>query len=138
MLFDKTVHSIILQMKVSAIWLLLWTSWMNNLLETTRSRRWIQECNIFMNVIWPQRYCQYQHMKSWHTRLKDIITRIKWCFNQGEYNTRCTLFSLAEVLSHWVFLARFLMRQQIMLIKRYVYSFSFTRIFSHGVFLVRF
>ena len=50
---------------------------------------------------------------------------------------RCTLFPLIEVFSHWVFLARFLMRQQMVRmvrIKRYVYSFSFTRIFSHRVF----
>ena len=67
-------------------------------------------------------------------RLETSSQEIKWCFNQGEYNTRCTLFPLIEVFSHWVFLARFLMRQQMVRIKRYVYSFSFTRIFSHRVF----
>ena len=58
-------------------------------------------------------------------------------FQSVEYNTRCTLFPLTEVFSHWIFLARFLMRQQMVRmvrIKRYVYSFSFTRIFSHRVF----
>ena len=67
-------------------------------------------------------------------RLETSSQEIKWCFNQGEYNTCCTLFPLIEVFSHWVFLARFLMRQQMVRIKRYVYSFSFTRIFSHRVF----
>ena len=67
-------------------------------------------------------------------RLDTSSQEVKWCFNQGEYNTRCTLFPLIEVFSHWIFLARFLMRQQMVRIKRYVYSFSFTRIFSHRVF----
>ena len=62
-------------------------------------------------------------------KLETSSQEIKWCLTQGEYNTRCTLFSLTEVFSHLVFLARFLMRQQIMRIKRYVYFFSITRIF---------
>ena len=74
--------------------------------------------------------CTYHNVR----RLETSSQEIKWCFNQGEYNTRCTLFPLTEVFSHWIFLARFLMRQQIVRIKRYVYYFSFTRIFSHRVF----
>ena len=62
-----------------------------------------------------------------HKKLRDFVIG-------GEYNTCCTLFSLTRVFSHWIFLARFLMRQQIVRIKRYVYSFSFTRIFSYRVF----
>ena len=30
-------------------------------------------------------------------RLETSSQEIKWCFNQGEYNTRCTLFPLTEV-----------------------------------------
>ena len=67
-------------------------------------------------------------------RLETSSQEIKWCFNQGSIIRVALFFPLIEVFSHWVFLARFLMRQQMVRIKRYVYSFSFTRIFSHGVF----
>ena len=33
-------------------------------------------------------------------KLETSSQEIKWCFNQGEYNTRCTLFPLTEVFSH--------------------------------------
>jgi hypothetical protein len=33
--------------------------------------------------------------------------------NEGESTIHCTLFPLAKVFSHWVFLARFLMRQYV-------------------------
>ena len=32
-------------------------------------------------------------------RLETSSQEIKWCFNQGEYNTRCTLFPLTEFFS---------------------------------------
>ena len=67
-------------------------------------------------------------------RLETSSQEIKWCFNQGSTIHVALFFPWSRFFSHWVFLTRFLMRQQMVRIKRYVYSFSFTRIFSHRVF----
>ena len=72
---------------------------------------------------------QPQCTKIWHhhKKLSDVLIR-------GSTIRVALFFPWSRFFSHWVFLARFLMRQQIMRIKRYVYSFSFTRIFSHRIF----
>ena len=67
-------------------------------------------------------------------RYETSSQKIMWCFNLGSIIRVALFFPWPRFFSHWVFLARFLMRQQIVRIKRYVYSFSFTRIFSHRVF----
>ena len=44
--------------------------------------------------------------------------------NSGGAYTHCTLFPFDQVLSHWVFLTRFLMRQNNKSIHRRLHSFS--------------
>ena len=67
-------------------------------------------------------------------RLETSSQEIKWCFNQGEYNTRCTLFPLIEVFFSLGFPGKVFNEATNGAYQRYVYSFSFTRIFSHRVF----
>ena len=64
------------------------------------------------------------------------IQRSYVIFSWGGVNTRCTLFPLTEVLSQWVFLVRFLMRQHVMRIKDVCTLFPSLRIFfSQGFYL---
>ena len=69
----------------------------------------------------------YEDWRHHHKKLSDVLIR-------GSTIRVALFFPWSRFFSHWVFLARFLMRQQMVRIKRYVYSFSFTRIFSHRVF----
>ena len=56
-------------------------------------------------------------------RFETSSQEIKWCFNQGSIIHVALFFPWPRFFSYCVFLARFLMRQQIVRIKRYVYSF---------------
>ena len=139
-----------LQMKVSTRWLLLWTSLMCNLLATTRSWR-IEWYSIMYSTklkassdefndatsswmcfdhkdtvninIWEVCVQDWRHH---HKKLSDVLIR-------GVYYALHSFF-LDQGFVPLGFLARFLTRQQIVRIKRYVYSFSFTRNFSHRIF----
>lgn len=65
------------------------------------------------------------------TRLNFVMLKITTCMT-GRNNALCTFFLLVMVLPHWIFLARFIMRQEITY-WRMMYSFSFTRFLSHEI-----
>ena len=71
--------------------------------------------------IYSQRHYPHQHLKSWYTTLEcDDSENSNNVFIRGSRNIAlkeyeyCTLFSLTMIFFHWVFLARFLMRQLLM------------------------
>nr|GEU88327.1 putative reverse transcriptase domain-containing protein [Tanacetum cinerariifolium] len=59
-------------------------------------------------------------------RGRRMIKQLEKYNHERENNTCCTLFSLATVLSHWIFLAKFLMRQHTLThLKNYVLFFPY-------------
>ena len=100
----------------------------------------ISICNIFIQVIiWlinsPSLY-QLQPSKGWCTRLR--CKSLDWWFALGGVYTRCTLFPSQGFVPLGFPCKVFNEATSMCVLLRDVYSFSFTRFFPTGFFLVRF